>query len=346
MAPAHGRPARSLPVRSRPVRSLPVRSLSVQLAVLLAVLLTIGATGAAQAQTLRLGLAGGRPGSAPAGGGRVSVRIENASVGDTRVALGLAFDGEAQLDFGVQANDTFGPLGNIVGDVNLSLRTDGQAQGVVTARGVLGPVALGLSLSGFTADPARFDPLALAGTTRPDLGAAGWAVGFDASGRPSRTLVVEARPQLFLVPAGAAWRLTSRLRWLRAIGPHELSLRLQGYLEPAAQAGDVALGLGFTYRRRRAPDLDGAIYLGDSPRGLRPGATASLAQQIGPVEASVQVAAEPYRLDVPPYRLQLELSFDAGPGQARVEGAGATGPNGPRGVLAVRYRLPVDLPSP
>lgn len=321
----------------RPARLLPA---------LLAALLVLAAVHAGHAQTLQLGVAGAVPGSVPGGGGRVSLGIENAAVGDTRVGLGLAFDGQAQLDFAVQAADTFGPLGNVVGDANLSIRTDRQVQGALAASGVLGPVALGLTLSGFTADPARFDPLAVAGDARPDFGVGGWGIALDASGRPTRALVLEARPQLYLVAGGTALRLSSRVRWLRAIGPHELSLRLQGYLEPGARAGDAALGVGFTYRRRRAPSLDGAVYLGDAPQGLRPGATASLAQQLGPVEASLAIAAEPYRLDVPPYRLQLELSFDAGNGQVRVLGAAVTGPAGPRGVLAVRYRLPVHLAAP
>ncbi len=303
-----------------------------------ALLLALAVPAAARAQTLRLGMVAGDPGIAP----RASLRVENASVGSNRVMLGLAYDGAAQLDLGMQANQTFGPLGNIVGEATMALRTDGAVQGALGVRGVLGPVALGVRLSGFTDPPARFDPLMVAGATRPAFAAGGWGLALDASGRPARSWIVEASPQLYLLPTGAAWRADARLRWLRAIGPHELSLRLRGYLPPGA-SGDAAVGLGFTYHRRRAPDLDGALYMGVGAGGFAPGATASLSQALGPVQATLGLDAEPYRRDAPPYRAHLDLSFDLGTGNATVSGAAASGPGGSSAVLALSYALPVAL---
>lgn len=326
------------------------RSRSPLLAAAVAALLaTLSLTGAARAQTLHLGVSGtvsdvtGR--SAPAGE-RYAVAVRGARAGASRVDLGLAYDsgrGAAQLDFGVQANDTFGPLGNVVGEGRLTLRSDAQAQGDVSVRGVLGPVALGLRLSAFSADPGLFDPLAVAAADRPDFGSGGFGASFSASGRVSRTVVLEASPALYVVPAGLAAGATARVRLLRALGPNELSVRALGYLAPAATAVDTAVGVGLTVHRRRAPDLDGAVYLGWSPRGLAPGATTSLAQQLGPVLASLKLEAEPFRLDVPPYRARLALSFPAGPGSAHVDGAGATGPKGFSGSLGLSYDLPVTL---
>ncbi len=304
-----------------------------------ALLLALAVPAAARAQTLRLGVAVGDPGIAP----RASLRVENARVGSSRVMLGLAYDGAAQLDLGMQANETFGPLGNVVGEATMALRTDGAVQGALGVRGVLGPVALGVRLSGFTDPPERFDPRMVAGATRPTFAAGGWGLALDASGRPARSWIVEASPQLYLLPTGAAWRADARLRRLRAIGPHELSLRLRGYLPPGA-GGDAAVGLGFTYHRRRAPDLDGALYLGVGASGFAPGATASLSQALGPVQATLGVDAEPYRRDVPPYRAHLDLSFDLGAGNATVSGAAASGPGGSSAVLALSYALAVALP--
>lgn len=310
----------------------------------------LAGAGCARAQTLSFGVSGTVTdlASPPASAGeRFFASVQGAPVRGTRVDLGLAFDtggnGAAQLDFGVQANDTFGPVGNVVGEGRLSLRTDAQAQGDVGVRGVLGPVALGLRLSAFTADPARFDPLAIAGAQRPDFGSGGFGTSLDASGRPSRTVILEANPELYVVPAGVAARATARVRFLRAVGRNELSVRALGYLAPHASALDAALGVGMTVKRPRAPDLDGAVYLGWSPNGLAPGATAKVGQQLGPVLASLTLAAEPYRLDVPAYRADLGMDFPLGPGKAHLSGAGALGSEGFSGSLGVRYDLPVTL---
>lgn len=328
----------------------PCRHVALPAALAVVALGALAVAGAARAQTLSFGVSGTLTdlSSPPAPAGeRLSVSVQNARVQGTRVDLGLAYDGgregAVQLDFGVQANDTFGPLGNVVGEGRLSLRTDAQAQGDVAVRGVLGPVALGLRLSAFTADPARFDPLAIGGTQRPDFGSGGFGTALDASGRPSRTVVLEADPELYVVPAGVAARATARVRFLRAVGRNELSIRALGYLAPHATALDAAVGVGMTVKRRRAPDVDGAVYLGWSPDGLAPGATARLGQQLGPVLASLTLAAEPYRLDVPAYRATLGLDFPLGPGDAHVDGAGALDSGSLSGTLGVRYALPVTL---
>lgn len=321
--------------------------LSVALLIAVAALLPAGTV---HAQTLSFGVSGTlsdltSPTAPP--GERFSVSVTGARVRSSRVDLALAFEtgrgGVAQLDFGVQANDTFGPLGNIVGEGRLALRTDAQAEGDVGVRGVLGPVALGVRLSAFTADPALFEPLAVGGERRPDFGSGGFGASLSASVRPGRTIVLEADPEMYLVPAGVAARATARIRFLRAVGDNELSVRALGYLTPRFSALDAALGVGLTVKRRGAPDLDGAAYLGWSKGGLRPGATASLGQQLGPVTASLALAAEPYRLDVPPYRASLGLNFPFGPGRAHLDAAGAFGPVGLSVSLGVWYALPVSL---
>lgn len=307
---------------------------------LLVASLAVALPGAARAQTLQLTLGDGLQAS---GAARAGLALQQVPVQDTRVTLGLAYDGQAQLDLALQANDSFGPLGNVVGEGDLALRTDGNVQGSIGARGVLGPLALGLRLSGFSAGPERFDPLAIADATRPRFATGGWGVALDATGRPARTLIVHLAPEFYRADGGTAWRADASLRWPRAIGPHELSLRLRGYLAPNGGQGDAALGVGFSYHRRHAPDLGGAVYLGYGRGGLRPGVSATLAQQLGPVEASLALEAEPYRVDVAPYRLRLSASTGAGPGTIELEGAGASGPAGPRAAVELRYTLPVNL---
>lgn len=303
------------------------------------------------AESLVLGLSGefvAPPAAATMFGGQASLAVRGAPVAGARIDLGVAYDWRSptaagQLDFGVQADHTFGPLGNVVADGSLTVRTDRQAQAELSVRGVLGPIALGLRASAFSADPARFDPLAVSGSARPDFGSGGFGVALDATGRPARMLVLEAHPELYLVPAGAAARVTARARFLRAIGADELSVRALGYLAPHASAGDAALGVGLTVKRRQAPDIDGAIYLGWTSAGFRPGATATLGQQLGPLLVSLGVEVEPFRIDVPPYRAHLGVDVSLGPGQAHLEGDGATGPGGTAAALGLRYSLPITL---
>jgi len=303
------------------------------------------------AESLDLGLSGALlapTATAATLGGRASLAVRGAPVAGGRVDLGVAYDRRSagaagQLDFGAQADHAFGPLGNVLAEGSLSVRTDRQAQAELGVRGVLGPVALGLRLSAFSADPTRFDPFAVSASARPDFGSGGFGLALDASGRPARTLVLEAHPELYLVPAGAAARATVRVRFLRAVGANELSARVLGYLAPHAAAGDAAIGVGMTVKRRQAPDIDGAFYLGWSAAGLRPGATASLGQQLGPLQVSLAVEAEPFRVDVPPYRARLGVGFSLGPGQAHLEGDGATGPGGTAATLGLRYSLPITL---
>jgi len=319
-----------------------------RLVALLGPMLVLAVAACAHGQTLALGVSGSLngpgTGASPAAA-RVSVRVLGARAGDARVDLGLAFDGSAQLDFGVQANTTFGPLGNLIGEGGVSLRTDAQAQGELAVRGVLGPLALGVRLSAFTGDPQRFDPLALAGDARPDFGGGGLGASLDVSGRASRDVVLQASPEVYLVAAGTAARLNARVRFLRAIGRNELSLRALGYATPHLAAIDAALGVGLTVKRREAPDLDGAVYLGWSPRGPSPGATVGLGQQLGPVSASLSLEAQPFRLDVPPYRASLGLDVDLGPGQVHVRGVAAAGPAGRAASLGISYQLPVTFPE-
>lgn len=332
-----------------PLRDAPPLLVAVGAAVFTALVAALPCTGAARAQTLTVGVAGtlSGPRAAAAGAGaRVSLAVGDAPVGGSRVDLGLAYDtsdGAAQLDFGVRATDTFGPLGNVIGEGHLTLRTDARAQGDVGVRGVLGPVALGLRLTGFSADPAVFDPFAVAADARPDFGSGGFGAALSGRVRVSRSVIVQADPELYVVPAGVAARLAGRVRLLGALGRNELSVRARSYLAPGAASFDAALGVGLTIKRRRAPDLDGAVYLGWSPHGPAPAATASVAQQLGPVLASLALAAEPDRLDVPPYRASLGLGFALGPGTAHVLGAAVTGEAGPAASLGLRYELPLSL---
>lgn len=369
--PTHPRgdaaPILTLPSRlRRSVAALPGGRLSFARIALVVALLTVGTLllsfTTARAQTLELGASGtvgeggGAPG-APTGttggtgfGVRLDVGLLGASVADTTVDLRLAVDRAVQLGFSVSANQTFVPLGNVIFEASGALRTDGRATGRIGGRGVLGPVALGLELVAFNADASAFDPLAIASAQRPAFGhhgrpAAGWGVALTASGRPARPLVIEVAPALYRNADGTTLRFDGRLRWLRAVGDDELSLRLSG-ADVAAVGSYVAVGAGYTVVRRRAPKLDVAAFVGRGPLGWRPGLTADLGQRLGAgIDASLQLSLEPYRTDVAPYRAHLSVAAPTAIGQGTADlalGAGATRTGA---ALRLGLRMPVELPA-
>lgn len=252
-----------------------------------------------------------------------------------------------QVGLSLSANETFGPLGNVVFELDGDLRSDALGQLTLGARGVLGPVAARLALGAYGADVAAFDASALAGDVRPSFGGASAGVRLGLTGRLSRTAVLEVDPELYFSENGTSGRLTSRLRLLRALGENELRVHLRTGATPGFASGYGAVGAGIRFPRGRAPDLDFGVHLGLSPAGLSPGLTVSLAETLpGSVRAALVAAWEPYRLDVHPGRVDatFSLPLDAGAIDLQVAGAFLDAVRPAATAVTVRYTLPVKLP--
>lgn len=252
-----------------------------------------------------------------------------------------------QLGLSLAANETFGPLGNVVFELDGDLRSDALAQLTLGARGVLGPVAARLSFGAHGADAPAFDAVAMASDERPSLGGASAGLRLGLTGRLARTTVLEADPEVYLSADGISGRLASRLRLLRALGENELRLLLRAGATPGFLDGYGAVGAGISFPRGRAPDLDFAAYLGLSPAGLAPGLSVSLAENLpGGVRAALAAAWEPYRLDVHPGRASASLSLPVGGDSLEVVAAAAflDVARPASGALEARYSLPLSLP--
>lgn len=261
------------------------------------------------AQNVRLELGALAPTSAevvPAFG----VVFEKVKVDGGTLTLDLRYAGEPRLGVGLSTSRAFGPLGNVVIDGWGALRTGGAAEGRVGARGVLGPVALRLTLLGFTDEPSAFRPEALASAERPLLRRPALGVQAGVITRLSRNVILEAEPEVYLA-GGVALRGEARLRLLRALGENELSAMALVYSPPGLGALDAALGVGLTLPRGRAPDWSFAALLGASPAGVAVGARASLAEDFGSVRLGLDAAFEPYRLDVAPLRASVTATAPA-----------------------------------
>lgn len=239
--------------------------------------------------------------------GQLSVRFANVRVGAGTATLGLRFSAVSSVSLDLSANESFGPLGNVVFDLGGTLRTDALAEGAAGVRGVLGPVALRAKVLAFGADVAEFRPAALADAERPRMTVPTAGLQLGVTARFNRNLILEAAPEVYWNRGGMALRSSATLRLLRTFGDNELQLKLRGYAPPGFEAFEGAFGVGLLLPRGRAPDWSLAAYLGAGPGGWAPGAELDLAEQFGSSRLSLAIGFEPYRLDVDPLRVSASL---------------------------------------
>ncbi|HET8984842.1 MAG TPA: hypothetical protein VFN03_03680 [Trueperaceae bacterium] len=264
-----------------------------------------------------------------------SVAVRQVRVGSTTVGVALAHSsgtgttpsatdgtGAAQLDVELSANETFGPLGNVIFELAGSLRTDARAQVEFTVRGTIGPVAARARLSAFSDDAVVFSPAELAADARPSLGRAGVGAALGVTARFGRSVILDVEPEFYLTGAGLTTRLDARVRRLRTFGDNELRVYLDGAFLPGAGGGPggaadwhAAIGAGVLFPRGRAPDVEFAVMLGTRGSALSPGLRVSVAETLaGGVRLSLDGSLEPYRVDVHPARatavVQLPVAGD------------------------------------
>src|SRR5699024_9956215 len=136
--------------------------------------------------------------------------------------------------------ETFGPLGNVIFELDGELRSGPYARARLSARGVLASVAARAALVAYGAEPERFDPLAVADDSSPVLGGPVYGVELGGTFRLDRSVILDVAPAAYLTPEGAALDLGATLRLLRAIGDNELRAHLDAVTLPGARSGHLA----------------------------------------------------------------------------------------------------------
>lgn len=273
----------------------------------------------------------------------VAVELRDVKVGGTTVGLSLGFD---HLELTAWSAETFGPLGNVIFELEGELRSGPVARARLSARGVIASVAARAALVAAGADPERFDPLAVAADGRPLLG--GPVLGLELGGtfRLDRQVVLDVAPAAYLAPAGAALDLDATLRLLRALGPNELQLHLQGALLPGALGDHAALGASVVLPRGREPDWTFGLWAGLGKTGVLPGATLAMAEDLLPgVRVGAEAAYQPYRSDVRPLRAALSLTAGLGGPDLELRLAGGALHGEAPDALAARLGLTWTLPD-
>lgn len=268
------------------------------------------------------------------------------SKGGFRVAGGVA----EPLELGVSLRETtsFGPVGNLIVHSSANLDSTGRFEFAFGAEGVVAMVAARAQISLFTAEVGRFEPAeAFEEEARPfllepplDFGA---ALDLGGSYRVNRGLIVSAAPSLYLTDAeGLGGRLALEGRFVKAVGPDDLRARGLTYISPEGEAFG-ALGLEYGLNRRGLPS--GLLTLWAGLNGhFSPGASLQLSQTLKAWGGSYSllVAAEPYRLDVLPYRAALTYRQSLGPSALEASFYGTLSPR--ISVPAASFRLGYSLP--
>lgn len=270
-------------------------------------LLTALLLGVASAQTVEFGVGATGVGQQFNLAPSAWLRLANVRVGAGSASLSLRLGAVSSVALDLSANDSFGPLGNVIFEAGGVLRTDALAEGALGARGVLGPVALRVKLVAFNAAVAEFRPAELASAERPRFSAPTAGVQLGAVARLNRNLILEAEPELYWNRLGLALRSSATLRLLRLFGENELQLKVRGYATPGFSELEGAFGVGLLLPRGRAPDWSLAAYLGTGANGWAPGGELTLAEQFGSTRVNLTASVEPYRLDVEPLRLSAGL---------------------------------------
>ena len=323
------------------------------------------------AQTLRAGLVG-------LGGGAFGLEpglvLRDLDVGglelDFRAAVGRT--GNVEFGVGARSKTSFGPVGSVELRGSVQLGTAGAFEGTVAGDGAIASVAARFGLSVFNVNPGRFEPTSAYGYDFGDFGGLDGFGSFGGVGRPpaaaltgeerwgvfghlgatyrlSRNAVLELDPSFLYVPKGVGVGLGGAVQLRRLRGRDDGAARVLAHLDAGADAG---LGgsygaAGFEYRHNPAtgPLLRGSLWLGAGDRGAAPGARLELlGGGAAGARYGLELAAEPYRTDLPPYRAEAFLQTPAGPGALHLTFLGAAGVPAsypaPRFTLGTFYDLP------
>lgn len=273
----------------------------------------------------------------------LTVDLRELRSGDTTAALHFGVGERIVVGLDLRRTETFGPLGNVSFEVSGRLRTDAHYQGQIGARGVIGPLALNLQLSAFDAPPETFEAGAAARETRPvsATGQIGFGVEIEGDIRADRDVVISVAPDLYLIDGRFAARLQTQIALLRLLPEIDGTLAVHGYASPGFERGHAALGVGAVWRRRRAPVWSGTAWLGIGPT-FAAGISARVAQRLGGgALLTADLAVQPYRRDIAPYRLAAGLSLPLAHGTLDISGSAALGGELVAGAQ-IGYLLPLE----
>lgn len=231
-----------------------------------------------------------------------------------RASLGVRLLPVPGLDLHLRQTTGFGPLGNVIIDVDAAGSIAGPALFTVAGRASLGPVALrlrpfissGQELTRLRSADPGFQ--ALPYSSGPPV----WGVQLGASWRLSRDLMLVADPALVFGARGSALQLPLEVQLRAFAGPHDLRLLVTGLIPFTSSEQELtawsAAGAGLRINRQRAAAWELWLFYGGNGVSQSPGIGFSIQEAVGGGTLLAGLRLEPYRSDLRP--LQLHASWD------------------------------------
>ncbi|WP_232472536.1 hypothetical protein [Deinococcus sp. DB0503] len=281
-------------------------------------------------------------------GGWARVGVSDLALGRGTLTLGVS---NRALEASVVQGFSLPPAGAVSARLEAAVTQQGGLRLAPGVSGTLGPVALNLAGTFFTAGATEVDPLAAWTLAPTDLRASGWNADLAARYRVSRSLIALASGEFGAQNQGSLdleWRrdLTRTLPPAAGDDPDSapttetlgsLALRL------GARAGQGVLGVtgGLTYRAASGLTLALDALAGPESWGVTGSLNAPDLLGEGSMFA-LYVADEPWRQASAPLRVGAEVTVPAGPGTLGLAVRGGQWPGRAGGVGArVSYSFPL-----
>ncbi|WP_425147761.1 hypothetical protein [Deinococcus sp.] len=270
------------------------------------------------------------PGSSFSQSALLRLDVQDVSLAGFTLGAGASSRG---LDLSVSRALVLSGLGALRARANAAALYAGGLSGSLDLSGTLGPVALTVGGSAWSAFPAAFDPLARWAQVAPDLRASGSALNLSARYRLSRELVLNAGGTLNSQSSALVYG-----EWRQGDLSYRLGLR--------AGAGVLGLTAGLSYSN---PDsgLTAALDGLAGPNTLGLTGSLGLDGALGDGSSLLAYAAyEPWRSDSQTLRAGVQASVPAGPGTLNAEARGGWSSAAGAGFgVRVGYTLPLGVPA-
>lgn len=242
----------------------------------------------------------------------------------------------------VARSTTLGLLGAATLELDAAWRTDGLGRAQIAGQGVLGPASLRVGVAVAGADPEAFSTTGLAPDADvPRVGRPSVTVKAQVRYRASRAVLIDVEPDLVFASNGLGLRMHGEVRIRRLVEPFDGLVAMHAWRSPRDGSLSGGLGLGAIWAPRRAPEWRATAWVGWQGGAVLPGiALRGAASLGGAFGVAVDLAAEPFRTDVPPYRGVAELTADFGAHEAFVSAQAHAGTGrDPAAALALGVRL-------
>ena len=276
----------------------------------------------------------------------VFIKLSKLSFKDSKLSFRVASNLATPIEAGLEAQYTIkfakGPLGSMVGEVDLKGNVNVDSNGIVdihasarVRRTAL--VTFEANFLLFNADQGHFSlesayssPVdsgsAYSSLSRPHYNTNNLSFGVNLEGTYTlrRKLVLEFRPTLILTSSSWGGYIKTAVQLRSFIGNDWGIIKLKAEKEPVTD--DFYGAIGFEYRLRPKSQnwfLYTTVWLATGIEGTLPGGTLTFKYPIRPLKLELELAAEPYRIDELPYRASglLALELAQGELQFRILGA-------------------------